>query len=686
MESSDPRMRNEPVESHGRLGNIAARPTAILAIMVGAIVLGTASAYAQQTVRVRGNHAEQASNLGSQLASNQVMHLAISLALRNRVALEQLIANQQDPASPHYHQWLKPAEFNARFGRSPAEVAAVKHWLVSQGFNVTATSPLKVEFTTTVMQAERAFDVRIAATSDGRWFGNASDPLVPAQLSRVVGSVEGLSNLRHFQPAALLPARPRRPQVTPMQIAIGAPTALFDISDPLSWPASLQLAAVVGEYNNGFGTAFGPQDMQTFYDETPLLNSGTNGGSGDCLALAEASDYYSGSVNLFNSNFGLPALNITRVFVDGSSPGINGDEVETLLDIEWAHAVAPGAPIDVYIGNSTASGDPLLDAISAAVNANACGAISISFGYCGGSSSFYSQTLGNLFAQAAAQGQSVFVSTGDQGSAGLVLNTRTNSCVTGTSANINEMAADWNVTAVGGTQFTPVYSSNQDVGDVPESVWNDQAGAGGGGVSTVFTRPPYQQTVLPNAAMREIPDVSMGASPYSPGFYFGDDLGGSGVAEIDCCIGGTSIAAPMWAGLSKLIAQNNGRLGAMNARIYQLGNGSAPGIRDVTSGNNAYNGVPGAIATAGYDDASGWGSADMASFAAAYPASASGTPTPTATPSATPTTTQSPTPTPTAKPTPTSTPNKHKGRGTPTPTPTPQQTPGPTPTPKHGHH
>jgi subtilase family serine protease len=166
------------------------------------------------------------------------------------------------------------------------------------------------------------------------------------------------------------------------------------------------------------GVAFGPADLYTFYDETPLLNAGTTGGGGDGLALAEDSDYLDSAVSLFDSKFALPAAAITRVLPDITSPCANGDEIETLLDLEWAHAVAPGAPIRVYIGNGAASGSPLLDAIKRAVTDNTCGAISISFSYCGASSSFCTSTLDSIFAQAAAQGQSVFISSGDQGGGG----------------------------------------------------------------------------------------------------------------------------------------------------------------------------------------------------------------------------------------------------------------------------
>ena len=95
-----------------------------------------------------------------------------------------------------------------------------------------------------------------------------------------------------------------------------------------------------------------------------------------------------------------------------------------------------------------------------------------------------------------------------------------------------------------------------------------------------------------------------------------------GAPAVVCCIGGTSIGAPAWAGISQLIAQaNGGPVGNLNTRIYQLGaeaNGATTGIRDVTSGNTNYNRVPGFSALPGYDKASGWGTVDMGLYVPAY--------------------------------------------------------------------
>ncbi len=410
--------------------------------------------------------------------------------------------------------------------------------------------------------------------------------------------------------------------------------------------------------------SFSPQDLWTFYDETPPLNGATDGSGGDCLGIIEDSDYLDASITSFDSTFGLPNTTITRVFSDTSSPGTNNDEGEALIDIEWGHATAPGAPINVYIGNSDSSSvvvDPLTDSIVKSIHDNACGALSFSYVFCGSPNSFYSTTLGNEFTQAQSQGQSFFAASGDWGAAGLVAGSAPNTCATSSSTqNVSEASADPYVTSVGGTEFTPNYnSSGNDVGHVTEDAWNDGEGATGGGLSMVFSKPSYQDSVTPNDGVRDVPDVALGASSEAPGYWYTLDDRGSPFTT--CCIGGTSISTPIWAGISKLIAElNGGRLSSMNPIIYQLGaldNASSSGLRDVTTGNNSFNGVTGFNAGPGYDLTTGWGSADIQTFETAYLAasSAGATPTATATSSATATATATATTTRTASATPTAT-------------------------------
>ncbi len=279
----------------------------------------------------------------------------------------------------------------------------------------------------------------------------------------------------------------------------------------------------------------------------------------------------------------------------------------------------------------------------------------------------------------------MFVSSGDQGAAGIVFDTTLKKCVPASTANVNELGADPNVTSVGGTS---ILNPNWDLVNPPfvvlgpssEDVWNDEflsGGATGGGASVVYGKPLYQTgTGVPADGKRDVPDVSMLASNNFPGVFWVTDNGGT--AELNCCIGGTSLAAPIFAGIAKLTGQLAGgttRLGGMNTKIYQLARSVAAanlatvGIRDVNDlFDNGFNGVTGFTAGLGYDQSTGWGTVDVDTFARKFVALS---PTPTSTPSRTPTPKPTPTRTPTPKPTPTRT-----ATPKPTPTHTPRQTDG----------
>jgi kumamolisin len=159
--------------------------------------------------------------------------------------------------------------------------------------------------------------------------------------------------------------------------------------------------------------AFGPPDLRTFYDET--VTTGTGDGTGSCIAIVGESEISPDAVSAFNSQFGLPANTVTEV-IKGKHPGEtkNSIEIEAEIDVEWAHAVAPGATEKLFIA---ATGDPLADDITSAVKYNKCSVISISFGYCAPPATKLTKVLDPQFKKAAAQGQSVFVSSGDQGAA-----------------------------------------------------------------------------------------------------------------------------------------------------------------------------------------------------------------------------------------------------------------------------
>ena len=573
---------------------------------------------AGESWRLAGNHPLEAETAAvtANADPSQVLTMQVRFAIRNRAELDKLLAEQQDPASPNYHKWLNTGEFDQRFGAAQSQVNAVTEWLRSQGFSVVSSSPQYVEFTGTVAQTERALSVRIAKFGNGKFYANTSDPYLPAQFEGVIGSIEGLDNLRQAVPATRQHLLHKRPAARPSSSPQG------DLAPQAQWPTprrTVSNSASTGSTGKpnaieGGVEKFGPKDLWTFYDETPLFNNNFNG-AGNCVAVIGVSDFHNANVTNFNSTFGVAPSQITRKLV-GTNPGVvttDGSDIEALLDLEYSHASAPAAGTFFYFGKN------LVNNISAAVNTNLCGAITISFTICASSNSLFTNTLDPIFSKAASQGQSVFVATGDDGAAGVVFDSNSGGCVIANTQTVNEMAADPNVTAVGGTGFNPNFDgSGNDVGSVPEFAWNDSdlglppnVGATGGGASTAFGKPSYQSTGTPADNARDIPDISLIASPNRPGVFIADDSG----LEV---IGGTSLSAPLFAGFSQTLAQAaGGRLGNLNPRLYTLANQnlSGNGFRDVTSGNNNFNGVTGFQAVAGYDQATGWGTVDMTNFA-----------------------------------------------------------------------
>lgn len=624
----------------------------MLAAMALALAGAVAPALAQSAIRLSGNHPPRLDRYAyAGLADTaRPLTMAMTLKLRNRGALDQLLAEQQDPSSPNYHRWLTPNQFAAQFGPTAADLQTAEDWLAAQGFTITAANLARrtIAFTGTVGQASQAFNVSILKFLGGDLYGNADDPELPPRIAAVAESIQGLDNLHGESP--MMNQSALRRFAVPSDKSGAKPMQLAENTDDAPPPVTILSSQQAPDYFvKGLGNFVGPADFQVFYNETPLLKLGLKGsGTAGCIGIVGTSDYAAGPIAAFNRRFRLPGQPIKKILVDGSSPGITDAEVETLLDLEWAHAAAPGSPLRYYLGNANTSpdGNDLFDAIAGAVSDDACPVINISYNFCGYSNSFYSSNLHGIFQQAALQGQTVFVAADDYGAAATVFNAQISSCTAGNERGVSEMAADPNVTAVGGTEFFPPYNARGAVTNYsPEQVWNNYPnGAGGGGQSGIFPKPAYQDDGTPADGTRDLPDVSLIASEFDPGALVFldkscipsgacDGKGGSTLIPV----GGTSLSSPAWAGIARIIVQATGaRLGAFNPTLYKLAatGQSAAGLHDITSGNNSYGVVVGFDAGPGYDLASGWGTANAGVFVPAYASQLPGPPTVTVRPSA----------------------------------------------------
>jgi subtilase family serine protease len=395
------------------------------------------------------------------------------------------------------------------------------------------------------------------------------------------------------------------------------------------------------ETNLGF-ECLGPPDIRTAYGLTSLLKSGFTG-VGETIVIIDSygSPTIQADLKQFDSDYGIPDPPSFKVLsplgtvpFDPTQPDQIGWAYETTLDVEWAHAIAPGAsivlltsPVDETEG---VQGLPEFLKLEQYALEHHLGNV-ISQSWAATENTLFANAAGpqgpaliaafnELFQEAAAQGVTVLAAAGDGGSQNAATYSEALGAATSyyTFPTVNFPASSPWVTGVGGTTL------NVDAKDhyLFETVWNDDsngAGAGGGGISQLFAEPFYQLfTLSPNtqkklAGHRGVPDVSYNADDYNSAILIYLSFYGPSEAGY-YLIGGTSEGSPQWAGIVADLNQRAGfPLGFLNPRLYALGGlGQFPRYgRDITLGNNAYGGVPGYSAGPGWDPASGWGTPDL---------------------------------------------------------------------------
>ncbi len=589
------------------------------------------------------------------------MTLVFSRSDAQQQDLNQLLAAQQNSSSPLYHQWLTPAQFGARFGVSDNDLAKTESWLQSQGFTVASVSPSRdsITFSGTASAFESAFGAPLhyfRATSGAMITGSDTlthfapvhDLTLPTALSSVVLGVRNLSDYR------------------PQSHAIKRPIAAFTSA----------------QTGNHYLT---PKDVATIYDLTPAYSAGYSG-SGQTIVIAGQSEVVATDISNFQAAAGV-TTNTPNLILEpgtGSPTIVTGDEAESDLDLEYSSSIANKATIDfIYTGSNTTYG--VFDALIYAIQNKIGTILSASYGECEpdlGQSNF--ATLDAYLQQAAAQGQTVINSSGDSGSTSCYGDTT--STTAAAIANEQQLAVSYPassayVTGLGGTEFpaADTAASNSTyftaangsdvspsaVSYIPEQVWNDDSStglsAGGGGVSIYAARPTWQTGVpgIPSGSFRLVPDISLDSSPNNAGYlYCSSDTGKDGVGITGSCTngfrvgtgtvqstgasaandltvaGGTSFAAPIFAGMLAVINQAKGYTtgqGLINPTLYSLASNAstyASAFHDISAGSNACivtslcgtgSGTTNYAATTGYDEATGLGSVDLYKLLTAWP-------------------------------------------------------------------
>jgi len=659
-----------PIQTHLRL-----------AIVLALIFLFTASADTQpssrdrilgpvdtaQTAAVRGTAHPLARPQSDQGRTDTTQRLTgVSLVFRlspaQQAELNQLLLDQQDPASPNYHKWITPDQYAARFGMTQNDLAKVTSWAQSQGLTVEGISRNRTEvsFSGTVGQIEYALKTEIHNYSiNGELhFANATDVALPAAFAAEVLSVRGLNDF-HPKPR-IRRASPRfTSSISGNHFVIpGDFATIYDL--PSAYDGTGQTIAVVGQ------TLISTTDIDTFRSApSPALPARTSG------------------------NFQQVPVPST-----GSALTCTGDETEADLDLEWSEAVAKNVTIKyVYAGvgvggTCTNRSSDVFDALKFAITSNVAPVISISYGNCEKNlTSSFVLTMQQWAQQANAQGQTISGPAGDDGAADCDSNvmSATHGLAVDAPASLPE------VTGVGGSEFNvtldPAASPDPNnpncylktaywgaacgpsttVGNptgasalspIPETTWNDPVtsqgfSAGGGGASTIFGKPSWQTgTGVPGDGARDVPDIALNASDGHDSYLIcSQDYFSGKTPPVTSCttgfrasdgkslaaIGGTSAGVPAFAGILALINQatSSTGLGNVNPMLYSLAASSPNAFHDITSGTNK---VPctagttscpsgttsiGFTAGTGYDQVTGLGSLDVSNLVAAWIAATS---------------------------------------------------------------
>jgi subtilase family serine protease len=560
-----------------------------------------------QLLRLTGNVHPLAQARFDQGAASDAMPMDRMLLLLNRspeqeATLRQLLEDQLTLNSPKRHVWLTPAQFGAQFGPSDADIETINNWLTSKGFHGIKVGAGRsfIEFSGNVGQVRDAFRTQIHAYSvkGETHYANSSDPQIPVALSPLVAGIVSLHNFPRKSHSHSLGTFRRTKETGVIQ-------PLFSFAG---------CGSATGSQCNGVG----PGDFAKIYNVPSNLD-----GTGQTIAVVGDSNIDITDAQQYRAMFGLPT-NDPTVILNGPDPGIIADEGEADLDVQLSGGVAPKAAIKFVVSEDTLTALGIDLSALYIIDNNIAGVMSESFGGCESGIGTTGNAFYNaLWEQAAAQGITVLVSTGDNGSANCDDPNSSDFAVGGLAVS-GLASTPFNV-AVGGTDFTYSTPSPSSVywnvtngasgvsakSYIPEIPWSDSCAFNGltgctptivngnssnlidlvaasGGPSSVYTKPAWQTGTngMPADGKRDTPDISLFASNgQNNSFYITCQKDASMTATCDLNspfqdftgVGGTSASVQAFAGVMALINQSQAtggnlapRQGNANYILYKL--------------------------------------------------------------------------------------------------------------------
>jgi subtilase family serine protease len=613
-------------------------PAALVAQTSGSLVTSRIVLPIDENARItlKGNVRRElatAPDLGS-VEDGKSLHLYLLLqrTTAQQADLDNLIQRQQQPTAPEYHQWLAPKEFGARFGASPEDIAKITAWLESHGFQVRSVlnNASMIGFAATAGQVRNTFHTELHYFNirGGQYLANVKDPQIPAALAPVVAGIKGLIKI------------PAHTNHTPIrQAAYDAHTHRWHTV------GTAGKAGAKPAFNDSYTGDLDvtPQDLYTIYNVNPMFSGGHLAATAT-VAVIEESDMEYGTVNsttgvasggdvaTFRTLFGVPGTLNMHVYhgygtVTCNDPGIDpdgiGEDQEASLDAEWINATAPSANL-IFMSCDQDPDQGIDSSMQALIDNNLSDVMSLSYGdsELNFTTSDYS-FQDTLYAQAATQGQSFFVSAGDSGSD--VYDQNTNGTAT-SGINVSAFGSPL-VTVTGGTDFSDFYDASEGgpaqstywsttnstyYGDalsyVPETAWNQSCASsiyavyegysgaglcvslgsfsdgsvvgGSGGISTHYAVPAWQTGISGYSnSMHAQPDIAGFASATFWGHALISCDSNPPDASASGCTseanfgeaGGTSFVAPYMAGVAGLLVDYTGsRQGVLNPALYAL--------------------------------------------------------------------------------------------------------------------